>query len=73
MNKTEAEEIEAIEEALRQRGGTVSHFVKEAGVSRSTWARIKSGEVVPNGKTMRLIRQTAHDALDMYPELKKED
>ena len=58
---TEAQEIVAIEAKLKTRRITVQSFRKGAGVSASTWHRIKNEVTIPNGATMRRIREAIQE------------
>jgi lambda repressor-like predicted transcriptional regulator len=60
-NMTEKAEIAEIEAACRKRGVSLRDFQEAAQVSSSTWARIRSGLTVPNGKTMNKIRAAYSD------------
>lgn len=53
---TESDEIKAIEAKLKTRRITVQSFREGADVSASTWHRIKNEVTIPNGATMRRIR-----------------
>lgn len=64
---TESEEIKAIEVKLKIRRITVQTFRLDAKVSASTWHRIKNEATIPNGATMRRIR----DAMAKIEEEKR--
>lgn len=55
-NKTEAQEVHDIEDYIKLVGVSAAQFQRMASVSSSTWARIKTGETIPNGATMNRIR-----------------
>ena len=54
----EAKELARIEDFLKTIPMPACVFLKRASVAASTWARIKSGESIPNGATMYRIRST---------------
>jgi len=53
---TEKTEIIAIQAYLKKRQITAREFQSLADISASTWRRIKTGETIPNGRTMNRIR-----------------
>ncbi len=54
--KTEAQEALEVEAYLKEIQMTVKDFLLLAQVGTSTWARIKTGETIPNGATMWRVR-----------------
>jgi len=56
MRMKESSEIKMMEQELRCRMISVDKLLRDAGVHRSTWQRIKSEATIPNGTTMRKLR-----------------
>lgn len=66
---SEQKEVEAIEAKLRLHSVTAKAFLAKCEVSASTWHRIKTGENIPNGATMKRIREAA----DLVGKVKKRE
>ena len=74
-SNTEAQELQAIEDYLKNVPMTCKDFLARARVGSSTWARIKTGETIPNGATMNRIRSALtilkKEVADREPASKK--
>lgn len=55
----EADEARAMLAAIKAQGVSATRFLSMAGVSSSTWHRILNDETIPNGATMRRLRDAA--------------